>query len=265
MTISEDWIALQAPNAAAVENGRKLSKGGKFSSLCKTEDNTLFWGDCAGSGKNPYHTSIDFSNEAAPVCRCSCPSRQFPCKHAVGLMFEILSQKSFAVTEIPVELAEKRAKQAERAAKKELKLQAPAADAKPKKTNNSAKIKKLQKQLEGIQKARQMISELMFQGLGTLSGTSAKNYESLAKELGSYYLTGAQTEFYRLAAEITRIQKSSEKADYHEALRILIRLNSLLQKSAVFLQEKLDTKNYDLEDNALHEALGGIWKLDKLE
>lgn len=263
MKLTEDWIIAQAPGASAVQNGRKLSQKGSFSGLSRTEDGTLFWAECAGSGKNPYHTSIDFTNETAPTCRCSCPSRQFPCKHAVGLMFEILEGKPFAVAEIPEDLAQKREKQAARAAKKEqTEKDTPA---KPKKTSNAAKVKKLNKQLEGIDKAEQMVSDLLSHGLGTLNGASVKTYEALAKDLGSCYLTGAQTEFIRLANEVQKIQKAPGEANYDEALRILIRLSAMLQKARVFLQEKLDKKEFELEDNLLYEALGGVWKLDELE
>ena len=101
MELTEQMILLQAPNPAAAENGRKLSKKGSFSALHKTQDNTLYWGECAGSGKNPYSVSIDWLNPDAPVCRCSCPSRQFPCKHALGLMFEQLAGRNFETAEIP--------------------------------------------------------------------------------------------------------------------------------------------------------------------
>ena len=52
MELTEQMILLQAPNPAAAENGRKLSKKGSFSALHKTQDNTLYWGECAGSGKS---------------------------------------------------------------------------------------------------------------------------------------------------------------------------------------------------------------------
>lgn len=265
MKITEDWIIAQASAASAVQNGRKLSQKGSFSGFGKTADETLFWAECAGSGKTPYYTSIDFTNETTPTCRCSCPSRQFPCKHSIGLMFEILAGKPFAVTEVPEDLANKRAKQAARVAKKEQEAQNPEAAKKPKKTNNAAKVKKINKQLEGIEKAEQMVCDLLSHGLGTLNGASVKSYEALAKDLGSCYLTGAQTAFIRLANEIRKIQKSPEQASYDEALRILIRLGAMLQKARVFLQEKLDKKEFELEDNLLYEALGGVWKLEELE
>ena len=41
------------------------------------------WGLCQGSGKEPYQTQI---NLIGPAFHCSCPSRNFPCKHALGLL-----------------------------------------------------------------------------------------------------------------------------------------------------------------------------------
>ena len=140
MEITEQFIIQQAPNAAAVQNGRKLSQKGSFSGLCKTADGSLYWGDCAGSGKNPYRVSGDWSGEA-PIFRCSCPSRQFPCKHALGLMFEMLAGKDFAEAGIPEDIAGKRAKIAAKAAKKEAEAENPP---KPKKASTAARKKKIE-------------------------------------------------------------------------------------------------------------------------
>jgi hypothetical protein len=38
---------------------------------------------CAGSGSKPYQTVVDL---AGPGYKCTCPSRKFPCKHALGLL-----------------------------------------------------------------------------------------------------------------------------------------------------------------------------------
>lgn len=43
----------------------------------------LVWGLCAGSGKSPYQAVIDLTG---PAYKCSCPSRKFPCKHALALL-----------------------------------------------------------------------------------------------------------------------------------------------------------------------------------
>ena len=262
MELTEQLILLQAPNPAAAENGRKLSKKGSFSALKRTQDGTLYWAECAGSGKNPYRVSIDWTNPDAPTCRCSCPSRQFPCKHALGLMFEQLEGKPFEEAEIPEDIAEKRAKQAARAAKKE----AAEEPSKPKRTNAAARKKKLTKQLEGLDMAEKMVDSLLSSGLGTLAGSSAQTYDKLAKDLGSCYLTGPQTAFTRIALAVRTVQKEPEKAEgaYAEALRILVALRSTIKKSRVFLQGKLDAGSFTPEDSVLFEALGGIWKLEDL-
>jgi len=265
MKITEQFILLLAPNAAAAANGRKLSQSGKFQNRGCSEDSDVYWAECAGSGKNPYRTSIDFSiSENAPTCRCSCPSRQFPCKHALGLMFEILSEKSFAVSEIPAELAEKKAKQAARAAKKEEKAAQPE---KEKKNNTAARQKKIAKQLEGLELAQKLVDDLLTAGLGTLAGTSAQSFEKVAKDLGNYYLTGPQNTFTAIALEVRKIQQNPEKTEEHyaQALRLLISLHATIKKSRAFLNQKLEAGNDSAEESILYEALGGIWRLEDLK
>src|SRR6187399_468059 len=70
-----------APDAASLAAGRKLATPGPWSELGSNE--TLVWGRCQGSGKTPYQVSIDLTG---PAYRCSCPSRKFPCKHAIALL-----------------------------------------------------------------------------------------------------------------------------------------------------------------------------------
>ena len=41
------------------------------------------WGECRGSAAVPYRTAVDL---AGPAYQCSCPSRKFPCKHALALL-----------------------------------------------------------------------------------------------------------------------------------------------------------------------------------
>lgn len=178
-------------------------------------------------------------------------------------MFERLSGKSFDEAEIPEDIAEKRAKQAARAAKKETATDQPP---KPKKVNTAARKKKLAKQLEGLDTAEQMVNDLLTGGLGALAGASAQTYDKLAKDLGSCYLTGPQTAFTRIALAVRTVQKEPAQADraYCEALRILVALRSTIKKSRVFLQDKLEAGNFSPEDSALFEALGGVWTLEEL-
>src|SRR3984957_17026188 len=77
----------------------------------------VLWGLCAGSGKNPYQVVVDLSG---PAYKCSCPSRKFPCKHALGLMLNwangALPEESAPADFATAWLAERRAR-AEKAEK----------------------------------------------------------------------------------------------------------------------------------------------------
>jgi uncharacterized Zn finger protein len=87
ISMDEGYVESAAPNAEAAKNGRGLVLKGKFKLLQIDADETILFGECEGSGKLPYSCSSDFVRPEQPTHRCSCPSRQFPCKHCVGLMF----------------------------------------------------------------------------------------------------------------------------------------------------------------------------------
>lgn len=264
MKITEQFILLQAPNSSAAVNGRKLSNSGSFRAHGKNAEGTVFWAECMGSGNYPYITSLDFSqSETTPTCRCSCPSRQFPCKHALGLMYELLAGRDFPIDEIPGYVAEKIRKQAAKTEKKEAK----AATEKAKKPNVSAQKKKLSKQLGGIALARKLVDDLLTGSISTLAGTSAQTFEKVAKDLGNYYLTGPQNAFTRMALAVRKIQQTPERAEeaYAEALQTLISLHATLKKGEAYLNQKLESGNVSAEDSVLYEAMGGIWRLEDLK
>ncbi|MBM7367182.1 SWIM zinc finger family protein [Gordonia hydrophobica] len=81
MRWTQERVLAVAPDAASVAAGRKLAVPGPWSATGCTE--SLLWGSCQGSGKKPYQVSIDL---VGPAYKCSCPSRKFPCKHAIALL-----------------------------------------------------------------------------------------------------------------------------------------------------------------------------------
>ncbi|HYH77441.1 MAG TPA: SWIM zinc finger family protein [Arthrobacter sp.] len=78
---SEERVVNAAPDASSLTAARKLANPGPWSDTGSND--VLVWGKCQGSGKTPYQVSVD---TAAPAYRCSCPSRKFPCKHALALL-----------------------------------------------------------------------------------------------------------------------------------------------------------------------------------
>src|SRR5438876_7212020 len=118
---TEQILAL-APDASSAKAGKELAVPHKWLSL--GQNGQAAWGECQGSGKNPYQAEIDLSE---PAFRCTCPSRKFPCKHALGLFLLLAGQPGAFTQDAPpdwvtewlasrVERAEKRAQKEEQAA-----------------------------------------------------------------------------------------------------------------------------------------------------
>ena len=71
-----------APDQASLTAASKLAKAAKWLSL--THEGDLWWGECQGSGSNPYRTVTD---SGIVGYKCTCPSHKFPCKHSLALMW----------------------------------------------------------------------------------------------------------------------------------------------------------------------------------
>ena len=71
-----------APDSASDVAGRRLAIPTPWSDVGYAHP--LLWGACQGSGSTPYSVVVDVSE---PSYRCSCPSRKFPCKHVLALLY----------------------------------------------------------------------------------------------------------------------------------------------------------------------------------
>lgn len=112
--IDEAFVLAAAPSSDAAKNGRALALKRCFKVLHYSADQMLLFGYCQGSGRTPYFCSADFSAPEKPVYRCSCPSRLFPCKHSIGLLYCVLEGHHFTEAEVPAELLEKQLKAKQR-------------------------------------------------------------------------------------------------------------------------------------------------------
>ncbi|MER7129175.1 SWIM zinc finger family protein [Streptosporangium saharense] len=78
---NRDQVLALAPDAPSRKAAQGVSSPGKWSGAGATAE--AVWGECKGSGATPYRACVDLSE---PAYRCNCPSRKFPCKHALGLL-----------------------------------------------------------------------------------------------------------------------------------------------------------------------------------
>ncbi|PZV35528.1 hypothetical protein B5V02_26060 [Mesorhizobium kowhaii] len=77
-------IEALAPDQASLSAASKLTKQSNWPRLEKNEQLALIWGECQGSGSNPYRVVVDTGDHGY---KCTCPSRKFPCKHTLALMW----------------------------------------------------------------------------------------------------------------------------------------------------------------------------------
>ena len=260
-TLSEQDIRPLAPNDSAFRNGKKISDSGAFTERVCSKDESYYAGSCKGSGKSLYQVSACFEEGKAPVIRCSCPSRQFPCKHGIALLFEIAAGKDFAETEIPEDIVKKQEKLKKRDEKKSEEKAEPA-EGKP-------QAKKTEKQLEGLALLDEALSRRM--KLGLLSGlTNMKEEDALlVKRLGDSYLSGPQQLFKRFTFLLNEAGYAREQAKKERLLRGAVRelekLRTLVRRGSAYLTERLEAKAGEPDANPLYDALGGVRKKEELE
>jgi len=83
MALSLQNIEGLAPDQASLDSARKLLKPSSWPTLA-SNDAGLVWGECQGSGSTPYRVVV---SETDAGYKCTCPSRKFPCKHSLALMW----------------------------------------------------------------------------------------------------------------------------------------------------------------------------------
>lgn len=188
--LTPDQITALAPDPGSAKSGRELASKRKWVSLGKTEQ--AAWGECQGSAKEPYQTQIDLSE---PAFKCSCPSRKFPCKHALGLFLLLAAQpQAFTQPGPPVWVEEwlaKRVMTAQKAKEKSEKgeglagaaqaASAAAVDSAAQKTNRSARREERVRQ--GLEDLDLWLSDLARQGLIAIQTRPGSFWETPAARL----------------------------------------------------------------------------------
>jgi hypothetical protein len=272
IAIDDSFVNSAAPNAEAVKNGRGLVLKKKFIKLHIAEDESILFGDCQGSGSKPYQCSCDFINPGSPTYRCNCPSRQFPCKHSIGLMLAFVQNgKAFSVAAVPEELQSKREKVVQRAEKKAEKK----ADttSQPKQVNKTALAKKIKAQLDGISLLEQLTHDLVKIGIGNMNAKLGDTIETRARQLGDAFLPGAQSALLGYTTLFSdshgkfndKMTTSAREALYSDAIDQLGRLHALVKQGRTYLEKRLNDPELAPEkESPIAAWLGHAWQLGEL-
>jgi hypothetical protein len=265
--LDDAYVDAAAPNAAASKNGRGLVVKNKFNKLHLSPDGNLLFGECRGSGKEPYQCSADFARADQPTYRCTCPSRQFPCKHCLGLLYAFVQKKPFSTAEVPADLQAKREKLQVRVEKKAVEA------SKPKKVNLAALAKKVKAQLEGIDTLEKLTHDLVRIGIGNMNAKLASQMEQQARRLGDVYLPGARAALFGYTqlfeneeGKFTGGSASKSEQIHTEALDQLGRLHAIIKQGRAYLTRQLEDPALAVPtDTAIAAWLGHAWQLADLK
>jgi hypothetical protein len=218
---SAETVLALAPDPASSKAGRDLAVRRKWTSLGRAtgpDGAELLWGACQGSGKAPYLTRVDTSE---PAFKCSCPSRKFPCKHALGLfLLSLQSPGELAAAGPPDWVAEWIASRAVRATKRAEREARTTVDA----TEDSASAGDVERRersakqavaraeererrvATGVAELGLWLRDLVRQGLSTAAARTASSWETMAARLVDAQAPGAA----RLVRQMATIPASGD-------------------------------------------------------
>ena len=210
MNYSTEQIIALAPDAASAKAGRSLATASKWQNAGQNE--RLLWGECQGSGAKPYQTVIDLNE---PAFKCSCPSRKFPCKHALGLFLLIANQPAAenTTTAPPAWAAEWLAKRDQQAERKSERAQK-ASEVPDKATLARRASEKARRSLEreakvaaGLKELELWLRDLLRHGLASSQTRSIDYWQQMAARLIDAQAPGVA----RRVRDLARVQYAGDR------------------------------------------------------
>lgn len=84
MKVDLKAVEALAPDQSSLKAAAGLMKPAKWSSAGISTNGQLIWAACTGSGANPYRVMADLADLGN---KCTCPSRKFPCKHVLAMLW----------------------------------------------------------------------------------------------------------------------------------------------------------------------------------
>ncbi|MGV9714335.1 SWIM zinc finger family protein [Gordonia sp. NPDC003424] len=202
---SADQIRALAPDVASVRAGDKLATPTRWRQTGATA--AVLWGE--GSGTQPYQTIVDLGG---PAYKCSCPSRKFPCKHALGLLL-LWSQGEVLDADTPSESAA--AWLAGRTARAEQKPDAPAPAKDPERAAKTAAAR-VDRVRGGIDELQLWLTDQVGLGLAGSEVDTYQKFDAVAARLVDAQAPGLAARIRRLPALVSGY--SGDAVDWPEQL-----------------------------------------------
>jgi len=177
MEWTTEKVATLAPDAATESRGKKLATTSKWQTI--GSDERAVWGECKGSGSEPYYVKIDLQG---PAYGCTCPVRQLPCKHALGLFFLYVQQGGFKNRVAPIWVSDWIAKRDTKAQKVEIKESPKTAEQieKSQKAKEKRNAERMELMQSGVDELELWLLDLLRQGFANININNKDFWEQAA-------------------------------------------------------------------------------------
>ncbi|MBM7460569.1 SWIM zinc finger family protein [Rhodococcus coprophilus] len=181
-------IAAVAPEPSSMTAARGL--GSAWNGTGRND--RALWGECRGRGTAVYRTAIDLDG---PSYRCSCPSRKFPCKHALALLMR-WSEGAIAESAPPDSVTEWLAARTAEAAP------ANEAPGEPAKTPDPATVRRrAERAAAGLDDLDRWLTDRIRSGLGSVDH-SCSTYDDMAARMVDAQVPGIASALRGLAGVV---------------------------------------------------------------
>ncbi len=205
---SRDQVLSLAPDASSRKAAQGVAAPGRWPVRGLTGE--VLFGECEGSGATPYQACVDLGE---PAYRCSCPSRKFPCKHALGLLLLWSSDGVPPADGLPAWAGEWLAQREARAARSAARLEA--APSPPPRNGESLRHGRV---AAGLAELERWLADQIRQGLAT---AAPHDWEGLAKRLIDAQAPGAAGMVTRLARVRDEDEWPGRLLEEHALLHLL--------------------------------------------
>lgn len=259
MNFNRDQIIALAPDTASVKAAEKLLSPSKWPLL--QFNASAIWGECQGSGSNPYQSRIDLNG---PAFKCSCPSRKFPCKHGLALFLLFYDrQQNFTATETaPPWVSEWIDSRQDKAQKKV------EAASNPKPVDEAAKVKREEKRQgrveQGITELLRWLEDITRVGLGELASKNYSYWEHQAARLVDAQASGLANRVRQLGGLVMQGAAHQEITAQLADLALLAEAGTRITALPDVLQQDIRSQigwTWSQEDVLAQPAVNDRWQV----